>query len=90
MEAIKEEARLLPDKSGVAFCIRSGTISADCIVSIRALEDWFWLPANADAARVLTTFSDGYGRIRAVAERRARSCRSPSIYLKTSDFHTSR
>lgn len=93
MEAISEEViseapRVLPDKSGVAFCITSGKTSADCVVSIRALEDWFWLPRGADAARVLTTFSDGYGRIRAVAERRVRASAGQPVYLKTDDFRS--
>ncbi|WP_322102165.1 DUF1488 family protein [Paraburkholderia sp. J41] len=91
MEAINELPRILPDKSGVAFCITRGATSTDCVVSIRALEDWFWLPPGAKPERVLAAFSDGYGRISAVAERRVRARSSvQSIYLKTGDFRAQR
>jgi hypothetical protein len=41
-----------------------------CVVSRTALETYFWLAPNADDARTLTVFSNGFGRILAIAERK--------------------
>lgn len=89
METIEDHPRVLPDNSGVAFSIMNGDTSTDCVVSIRALEDWFWLPRGAKPERVMATFSDGFGRIRAVAERRVRlTSAGQHVYLKTDDFRS--
>lgn len=57
-----------------------------CLVTRDALEEFFWLPSGANEARVLKAFSDGRGRIVALAVRSALRVRSASLTLTAADF----
>ena len=51
-----------------------------------ALEACFWLPADADDAKMLKTFHDGVHRIHAVAHRKLLAHPSTRLELTTADF----
>ena len=42
----------------------------ECVIVLKALQEYFSLEPHADHGRILTAFRDGYGRIRAIAERK--------------------
>ena len=71
---------------GVAFNLvrQNGTI--ECVITIAALEAYFWLEPRASDARILKTFRDGYGRIRAIAERRLLAHPAARLELTPDDF----
>jgi hypothetical protein len=46
----------------------NGTV--ECVITLATLEAHFWLEPRASDARILKTFQDGYGRIRAISDRK--------------------
>ena len=68
METLDLEPQVLANRRGMAFALARQNGTVDCVSTIAALEACFWLEPWASDARVLKTFRDGYGRIRAVAE----------------------
>jgi hypothetical protein len=87
MEKIRASETLLEsDGAAVAFPFFAGGRAVRCLITRDALEQFFWLPAHADEARVLKTFTDGRGRIVALALRMALRAKSDSLTLKASDF----
>ena len=57
-----------------------------CVVSRTALETYFWLAPNADDARTLTVFRNGFGRIYAVVSRKLQAHPSKHLELSAADF----
>ncbi|MEM5314211.1 DUF1488 family protein [Paraburkholderia sp. JHI869] len=57
-----------------------------CVVTIAALEAYFWLEPRASDARILKTFRDGYGRILAIAERKWLAHPATRLELTPADF----
>jgi hypothetical protein len=80
------ETFLESDGDAVAFQIFAGGREVRCSVTRDALEQFFWLPAQANEARVLKAFTDGRGRIVALAVRMALRARRDSLTLTASDF----
>jgi hypothetical protein len=56
------------------------------VVTLEALETYFWLEPGAHDARILRCFSDGNRRIAAVAARKALAHPSSNVELMPSDF----
>jgi hypothetical protein len=56
------------------------------VVTLEALEAYFWLEQGASDARILKCFGDGYQRIAALAARKALAHPAVSIELTSSDF----
>ncbi len=56
------------------------------MVSLKALQDCFWLEPGADDIRILRAFRDGYGRIRAIAERKVLAHPATHLELTVADF----
>ena len=59
-----EVAPQVLDGRGVSFSLPGPLGMVECVVTIRALQDCFWLEPHADDIRILRAFRDGYGRIR--------------------------
>ncbi|WP_225032075.1 DUF1488 family protein [Paraburkholderia sp. XV] len=86
MEAIESEPQVLANRRGVAFSVVHRGTPVECVITLAALEACFWLEPGADDARVLKRFSDGYRRIRAIAERRLLARPATRIELTLEDF----
>ena len=86
METLDLEPQVLANRRGVAFALARQNGTVECVITIAALEACLWLEPRASDARVLKTFRDGYGRIRAVAERRLLAHRATRLELTPDDF----
>jgi hypothetical protein len=86
METLDLEPQVLANRRGVAFnlVVQTGTI--ECVITIAALEAYFWLEPRASDTRILKTFQDGYGRIRAIAERKLLAHPAARPELTPDDF----
>nr|WP_158937353.1 DUF1488 family protein [Burkholderia sp. S171] len=80
------EIVLATDGTAVEFPIVVGGREVRCVLTRDALEQCFWLPSNADEARLLKAFADGRNRIFALAVRRAMQTKTDSLKLTASDF----
>ncbi|CAN7634861.1 DUF1488 family protein [Paraburkholderia terricola] len=70
METADVKPQVLANRRGVAFGLVRQNNTTECVITITALETHFWLEPGASETRIATTFRNGYGRIRAIAERR--------------------
>jgi hypothetical protein len=80
------EIVLATDGTAVAFPIFVGGREVRCSLTRDALEQFFWLPPDANEARVLKAFTDGRNRIFALALRRAIRAKTDCLKLTASDF----
>lgn len=71
---------------GVTFTLPGPQGVVECMVTIRALQDCFWLEPNSDDVRTLRAFRNGYGRIRAIAERKMLAHPATQLELTAADF----
>jgi hypothetical protein len=86
METLDLEPQVLANGRGVTFGLVHLNSTVECVISIAALEAHFWLHPKASDARVLKAFRDGYGRIRAIAERKLLAHQAAHIELTTDNF----
>jgi hypothetical protein len=86
METLELEPQVLANRRGVAFSLARRTGEVECAITISALEAYFWLQPGASDARILKTFRDGYGRIRAIAERKLLAHPAARLELTPGDF----
>jgi hypothetical protein len=56
------------------------------VIGIATLETHFWLEPKARDVHVLKTFRDGYGRIRAIAERKLLTHQVAHVEVTPDDF----
>ncbi|QIN62607.1 hypothetical protein SBC1_26230 [Caballeronia sp. SBC1] len=80
------KAYLQSDGGAVVFPVSAGGREVRCSISRDALEQFFWLPAEANEARVVKAFSDGRGRVFALAVRMALRAKSDTLALTAADF----
>ena len=86
METLDLEPQVLANRRGVAFALARQNGTVDCVITIAALEAYFWLEPRASDTRILKTFQDGYGRIRAIAERKLLAHPAARPELTPDDF----
>jgi len=86
MKSLYVKPQLLEDRRVVAFGIEQAGSAVECAITIDALEMYFWLEPSASEERILTTFCNGYGRIRAIAERKLLAHPSSRLRLTAQDF----
>ncbi|MBB5421735.1 DUF1488 family protein [Paraburkholderia sp. CNPSo 3155] len=86
METVELEPQVLANRLGVAFSLIFQKQPIECTITITALEAYFWLEPRAGDERILKTFRDGYGRIRAIAERKLLAHPAARLELTTADF----
>jgi hypothetical protein len=86
METIELDPQVLVNRRGVAFSVVHRGTTVECVITLAALEAYFWLEPRADDARILKRFNDGYRRIRAIAERRLLAHPSTKLELTSDDF----
>jgi hypothetical protein len=86
METLTSEPRVLADRRGVAFSLVLNYRPAECVIATAALEAYFWLEPRASERQILKTFREGYGRIRAVAERKLLARPGARVELTANDF----
>ncbi|CAD6560736.1 DUF1488 family protein [Paraburkholderia sabiae] len=86
METLDLEPRVLADRRGVAFALAHANSRVQCVITLTTLQAYFWLDPRASEAQVLKTFRDGYGRIRAIAERKLLAHPAAKLQLTPDDF----
>lgn len=86
METVELEPQVLAGRRGVAFGLVRPHGTVECVITLATLEAHFWLEPRACDARILKTFRDGYGRIRAIAERRLLAHPATRLELTSDDF----
>ncbi|MGF6768658.1 hypothetical protein P3T18_001128 [Paraburkholderia sp. GAS199] len=86
MDVLDHTAAISPDDRSVFFTLSAGDHPIEGVIDRSVLEEYFWLPANADAARTLRTFEDGRERIVAVARRKWLAHRNAAVRLGAPDF----
>ena len=86
METLDLEPQVLANRRGVAFALARQNSTVECVITIAALEAYFWLEPRAGETRILKTFRDGYGRIRAIAERKLLAHPAARLELTPDDF----
>ncbi|MEX3640067.1 DUF1488 family protein [Paraburkholderia sp. BR14320] len=86
METVELEPQVLANRRGVAFSLVFQNRPVECVITIAALEAYFWLDPRADNERILKTFRNGYGRIRAIAERKLLAHPAARLELTPADF----
>ncbi|MGF6840268.1 hypothetical protein QF001_004135 [Paraburkholderia youngii] len=85
-ESVEPEPQVLASRLGVTFSLVFQNRPVECIITITALEAYFWLEPRAGDERILKTFRDGYGRIRAIAERKLLAHPAARLELTPADF----
>lgn len=80
------EILLTADGTALVFPVFVGGREVRCWLTRDALEQFFWLPPDANEARMLKAFADGRNRILALAVRRAMLAKTESLKLTASDF----
>ena len=85
-ETVELEPQVLANRLGVAFSLVRQNRPVECMITITALEAYFWLEPRAGDERILKTFRDGYGRIRAIAERKSLAHPAARLELTPADF----
>ncbi|TDN58715.1 DUF1488 family protein [Paraburkholderia sp. BL10I2N1] len=86
METVEFEPQILANRHGVSFALAGQNSTVKCVVTIAALEAYFWLEPRASDARILKTFQNGYRRIRAIAERKLLAHPAARLELTADDF----
>ncbi|RFU44534.1 DUF1488 family protein [Paraburkholderia sp. DHOC27] len=90
MEVLDRMATVSPDGRAVVFTVTIRDRDVECTIARDALEEYFWLPHDADTTRVLRTFENGRKRIAAVAQRKSLVHPGQPVRLSGSDFATKR
>ncbi|MEX3791213.1 DUF1488 family protein [Paraburkholderia sp. BR14374] len=86
METVELEPQVLASRLGVTFSLVFQNRPVECMITIAALEAYFWLEPRAGDECILKTFRDGYGRIRAIAERKLLAHPAARLELTPADF----
>jgi hypothetical protein len=86
MKSPVPEPQISADKNNLTFVLHRRGEPVTCIVSRSALETYFWLAPDADDIRTLKVFSNGFGRIHAIAERKLLAHPSKHVELSAPDF----
>lgn len=90
METAELQPRVAPDGQSITFVLSSRGRNIDCQVAREVLEQHFWVPPGATETRILRAFSDGRGRIVAMAERKMLSRGGERVVLTMDDFSNRR
>jgi hypothetical protein len=86
MEILDLEPHVLANRRGVAFALARLNSTVECVITLNALQAYFWLEPQANETRVLKAFRDGYGRIRTIAERKLLAHPTAKLELTPDDF----
>jgi hypothetical protein len=86
MEVSDRAVAVSPDGRAVVFTLSVRGREIEGAVARDALEQHFWLPRGADAARMLRIFGYGRERIVAVAQRKHLARPDEPLWLTARDF----
>ena len=86
MATLDLEPQVLANRRGVTFGLVHQNSTVECVITIATLEAYFWLEPKASDTRILKTFRDGYGRIRAIAERKLLAHPTAHFEMTPDDF----
>lgn len=88
MDVLDRAPAVSPDGRVVVFMLSIRGREIEGAVARDALEEYFWLPRDADATRTLRTFENGRNRIVAVAQRKLLARPDEPLRLTANDFLT--
>jgi hypothetical protein len=86
MKVLAPKPQISADRRFLTFELEWKGQTAACTLSRTALEAYFWLQPNADEARTVKVFEDGFSRIHAVALRTLLARPSCAVELDDADF----
>lgn len=86
MEAFDLGAQISANRLCVTFVLAGKNGAVECMIARDALEAFFWLPTDADDAKMLKIFQDRANRIHAVAHRKLLAYPAARLELTTIDF----
>src|SRR5262249_1885553 len=86
METLDLEPRVLANGRGVVFALARLSGTVECVMTLAALQAYFWLEPQASEAQILKTFPDGYGRISVIAEGKLPAHPVAKLELTPDDF----
>jgi hypothetical protein len=86
MEVLDRAPAVSPDGRAVVFMVSIRGCEVEGAIARDALEQHFWLPRSADAARTLKAFENGRNRIIAVAQRKLLARPDEPLWLTVNDF----
>ncbi|WP_250504312.1 DUF1488 family protein [Caballeronia sp. AZ7_KS35] len=86
MKLFVPEPHTSADKQTLNFVIEWRGESVTCVVPRSCLEVFFWLPPDADDARLMSVFRNGFPRIEAVARRKLLARSTRPVRLTEADF----
>ncbi|MFM0140332.1 DUF1488 family protein [Caballeronia grimmiae] len=82
------EARISADKQTLSFTLDWRGQTVTCVMPRKCLEVFFWLPPDADDARMVSVFGDGFARIEAATRRKLLAQPTQTLRLTHADFST--
>lgn len=86
MEVLDRAPAVSPDGRAVVFTLSVRGHEVEGTITRDALEEHFWLPRSAGAARTLKAFENGRNRIVAVAQRKLLARPDEPLWLTANDF----
>ena len=89
MKVLVPEAQISADKQTLSFTLDWRGQTVTCVVPRKCLEVFFWLPPDADDARMVSVFGNGFARIEAVARRKLLAQPTRTLRLTHADFSNS-
>jgi hypothetical protein len=89
MKVLVPDAQISADKQTLSFALEWRGENVTCVVPRTCLEAFFWLPPNADDARMVQVFRNGFSRIEAVARRKLLAHPTQTLRLTHADFSNS-
>ncbi|SOE98088.1 Protein of unknown function [Burkholderia sp. OK233] len=90
MDVVDFAPTVSPDGRAIIFHLSDRHREVEGEITRETLEEYFWLPGDADEVRMLKTFADGRQRILAVAERKMRVRPEQPVRITVDDFLTKR
>ncbi|KAA1004371.1 DUF1488 domain-containing protein [Paraburkholderia panacisoli] len=88
MQVLDRVPAVSPDGHAVVFMLSIRGREVEGAVALDALEEHFWLPGGAEAARTLRTFKNGRSRIVAAAQRKLLARPDEPLRLTVNHFVT--
>ncbi|MFM0140514.1 DUF1488 family protein [Caballeronia grimmiae] len=70
MKVLVPKAQIVADKQTLSFTLDLRGQTVTCVAPRKCLEVFFWLPPDADDARMVSVFGNGFARIESAARRK--------------------
>jgi len=88
LKVLVPEARISADKQTLSFTVDWRGQTVTCVMPRKCLEVFFWLPPDADDARMVSVFGDGFACIEAATRRKLLAQPTQTLRPTHADFST--